>query len=114
MDPRAWNTSEVLSSGRIYSQAEAVRTSGFGFSSVDGWSNLDPFPTGRFVPWMVLCSCLCQHIPAPLCNTLSNSFKTSWQGFAHLLVDSPPDMTKKMIFHKIPGGKGQAEAGILA
>ena len=88
--------------------------SGFGFSSLDGWSNLDSFPTGKFVPWMVLWSCLCQHVPAPFCNTLSNSFKTSWQGFAHLHADSPPEMIKKMIFHKIPGGKGWVEAGILA
>lgn len=86
---------------------------GFGFSSVGGWSSLDPFPAGRFVPWVVLWSCLCQHVPAPFCNTPPNSFKTSWQGFAQLLADSPPEMIKKMIFNKIPGGKGRVEAGIL-
>lgn len=60
---------------------------------------------------MVLRGCLCQHVPAPFCDTPPNSFKRSWQGFAHLLADSPPEMTKKMIFNRIPGGKGRVEQG---
>ena len=85
------------------------------FSSVDGWSSLVPFPTGKFVCWRVLSSCLCQHIPALFCNTLPNTYKTGQQGFAHLLLTNPQKcLVKKMIFNKIPVGKGPVETGILS
>lgn len=83
------------------------------FSSVDGWSNLVPFPTGKFVCWRVLSSCLCQHIPALFCNTLPNTYKTGQQGFAHLLLTNPQKcLVKKMIFNKIPVGKGMWKQGL--
>lgn len=71
----------------MYLQPGRVRTSGFGFSSVDGWSNLDPFPTGKFVPWMVCAVAFANTSTAPFCNTLSNSFRRAGKVCPHLLAD---------------------------
>lgn len=103
--PEGEPTSEVLS--LVYLQP--------GRGGEDQWlwllqcrwlGNLDPFPTGKFVPWMVLCSCLCQHVLHLSMPTSTNS-SGRLARVCHLLADSHPEKTKKMVFNKTPGGKGE-------
>lgn len=78
VDPRAWNISESFFGLSIPKPRLDVGEL-LQFSSVDGWSNLIPFPTSKFVSWTVLSSSLCQHIPALFCSTLENTYKTGGQ-----------------------------------
>lgn len=68
------------------------------------------FP-GKFVPWMVLCSCLCQHVPAPFCNTLQTASRRAGKGLPTSLRTARRKRLRKWSSTKPQVGKGGRKQG---